>query len=130
MCTSNKKVLIGKLGLDGHDRGAKLICRYLKEHGYEVVYSGIRQTPEALAHIALQEDVRVIGISILSGAHNTLVPRLLSELQKRELDIPVVVGGIIPPPDAEHLESLGVFKVLRNMHSLHDMEQVFASLCA
>lgn len=95
------RILIAKLGLDGHDRGARLITRILMEAGFEVVYTGMRQTPETVAHAALQEDVDAIGISILSGSHMSLVPALLEVLRRRGMsDIPVVVGGIIPDPDA------------------------------
>lgn len=105
------KILIAKLGLDGHDRGARLITRILMEAGYEVLYTGLRQTPEAVVHAAMQEDVDVVGISILSGSHMTLVPRVLELLRDRSMaDVPVVVGGIIPV--IEELEALGVAAVL------------------
>lgn len=105
------KILIAKLGLDGHDRGARLITRILMEAGYEVLYTGLRQTPEAVVHAAMQEDVDVIGISILSGSHMTLVPRVLELLRARDMaDVPVVVGGIIPA--IEELQALGVAAVL------------------
>ena len=91
------RVLIAKPGLDGHDRGAKVIARALRDAGFEVVYTGIRQTPEMIAEAALQEDVDAIGLSILSGAHMTLFPRIMDELHKRGLDDVVVwAGGIIP----------------------------------
>src|SRR3982074_1238156 len=97
------RVLIAKPGLDGHDRGAKVIARALRDAGFEVIYTGIRQTPEKIAEAALQEDVDAIGLSILSGAHMTLFPRILDELRKRGLDDMVVwAGGIIPPADAPH----------------------------
>lgn len=105
------RILIAKLGLDGHDRGARLITRILMEAGYEVLYTGLRQTPEAVVHAAMQEDVDVVGISILSGSHMTLVPRVMQLMRERDMaDIPVVVGGIIP--DVEELEALGVAAVL------------------
>ena len=102
------RVVIAKLGLDGHDRGANVISRFLRDAGMEVIYTGIRQSHEDVCRVALQEDAHVIGISILSGAHNTLVPRLITELAKNDLNIPVVVGGIIPDEDGEYLRSKGV----------------------
>ena len=103
------KVLIAKPGLDGHDRGAKVLARGLREEGFEVVYTGLRQTPEMVATAALQEDVDVVGLSILSGAHMTLVPRICALLKKEGLgDVMVVVGGIIPDDDAGELKKAGV----------------------
>jgi len=103
------KVLIAKPGLDGHDRGAKVVARALRDAGMEVVYTGIRQTPEMIAESALQEDVDVIGLSILSGAHLELFPLIMEELKKRGLDnIPVIAGGIIPEEDHEALKKMGI----------------------
>jgi len=103
------RVLIAKPGLDGHDRGAKVIARALRDAGFEVIYTGIRQTPEMIAEAALQEDVDAIGLSILSGAHMTLFPRILEELRKRGLDDVVVwAGGIIPEPDIPKLKEMGI----------------------
>ena len=103
------KVLIAKPGLDGHDRGAKVLARGLRDEGFEVVYTGLRQTPEMVASAALQEDVDVVGLSILSGAHMTLVPRVTKLLQEQGLhDVLVVVGGIIPDDDATELRAAGV----------------------
>ena len=103
------RVLIAKPGLDGHDRGAKVIARALRDAGFEVVYTGIRQTPEMIAEAALQEDVDAIGLSILSGAHMTLFPRILAELRARGLDEVVVwAGGIIPRADVERVKALGI----------------------
>jgi methylmalonyl-CoA mutase C-terminal domain/subunit len=103
------KVLIAKPGLDGHDRGAKVLARGLRDEGFEVVYTGLRQTPEMVATAALQEDVDVVGLSILSGAHMTLVPRVTKLLREQGLDdILVVVGGIIPDDDADELRAAGV----------------------
>ncbi len=103
------KVLIAKPGLDGHDRGAKVLARGLRDEGFEVVYTGLRQTPEMVATAALQEDVDVVGLSILSGAHMTLVPRITKILRERGLDdVMVVLGGIIPDDDAAALRELGV----------------------
>jgi methylmalonyl-CoA mutase C-terminal domain/subunit len=102
------RVLIAKPGLDGHDRGAKIIARALRDAGYEVIYTGIRQTPEMIAEAALQEDVDAIGLSILSGAHMTLFPRVIDELHKRGLDDVVLwAGGIIPEADVPRLREMG-----------------------
>ncbi|MCE4610230.1 MAG: cobalamin B12-binding domain-containing protein [Desulfurococcales archaeon] len=106
------KVLVAKLGIDGHDRGAKVIARALKDAGFEVVYTGIRQTPEQVVMSAIQEDVDVIGISILSGAHIHHVKKLMEKLKEIGADdIPVVVGGTIPLVDIEPLKKMGVREV-------------------
>ncbi len=106
------RVLIAKPGLDGHDRGAKVVARALRDAGFEVIYTGIRQTPEMIAEAALQEDVDAIGLSILSGAHMTLFPRILEELRKRGLDDVVVwAGGIIPEADVPGLREMGTSAV-------------------
>jgi methylmalonyl-CoA mutase C-terminal domain/subunit len=106
------KVLIAKPGLDGHDRGAKVLARGLRDEGFEVVYTGLRQTPEMVATAALQEDVDVVGLSILSGAHMTLVPRITRLLSEAGLtDILVTVGGIIPDDDVPALREAGVAAV-------------------
>jgi methylmalonyl-CoA mutase C-terminal domain/subunit len=102
------KVIIAKLGLDGHDRGAKVIARALAEAGFEVVYTGIRQTPSQVVETAIQEDAKLIGISILSGSHLELVGELMRIMKERGLNIPVIVGGIIPPEDREALLKMGV----------------------
>ena len=103
------RVLIGKPGLDGHDRGAKVVARALRDAGMEVIYTGLHQTPEEIVEAALQEDVDVVGLSILSGAHLTLVPAVIDLLQAQNMgDVVVVVGGIIPEDDAEELKQLGV----------------------
>ncbi len=102
------KVIIAKPGLDGHDRGAKVVARALRDAGMEVVYTGIRQTPEMIAETALQEDADVIGLSILSGAHLELFPRVVQELKKREMDdLVLFCGGIIPRDDRPVLEKIG-----------------------
>src|SRR3954471_17159405 len=99
------RVLVAKPGLDGHDRGAKVIARALRDEGMEVIYTGLRQTPEMIVSAALQEDVQVIGLSILSGAHNVIVPRILDLLRDRGMDdVLVLVGGIIPDEDASELK--------------------------
>jgi methylmalonyl-CoA mutase C-terminal domain/subunit len=103
------RVLIAKPGLDGHDRGAKVIARALRDAGMEVIYTGLRQTPEMIAAAALQEDVNAVGLSILSGAHMTLVPRVMDLLKANgQDDVMVFVGGIIPAEDAEKLKAAGV----------------------
>jgi methylmalonyl-CoA mutase C-terminal domain/subunit len=103
------RVVIAKPGLDGHDRGAKVIARALRDAGMEVIYTGLRQTPEMIASAALQEDADVIGLSILSGAHNHIAPRLMELLKARGLDdVLVVIGGIIPDVDIPKLHEIGV----------------------
>lgn len=103
------RVLIAKPGLDGHDRGAKVIARALRDAGFEVIYTGLRQTPEMIAEAALQEDVDVIGLSILSGAHMALIPRIREVMDASELgDVPLILGGIIPDDDREPLAEMGV----------------------
>jgi methylmalonyl-CoA mutase C-terminal domain/subunit len=108
------RVLVAKPGLDGHDRGAKIIARAFRDAGFEVVYTGLRQTPEQIVNAALQEDVDVIGLSVLSGAHMSLCPRIL-ELMKREKldDVLVLVGGIIPDRDIPALKQLGVSEIFQ-----------------
>lgn len=106
------RVLVAKPGLDGHDRGAKVIARALRDAGMEVIYTGLRQTPEMVVEAALQEDVDVIGLSILSGAHTALVPRIMDLLKKEDmLDVPVVLGGIIPTEDIPRMKELGVAEI-------------------
>jgi methylmalonyl-CoA mutase C-terminal domain/subunit len=103
------RILIGKPGLDGHDRGAKVIARALRDAGMEVIYTGLRQTPQMIVEAALQEDVDAIGLSILSGAHMSLVPRIMELLQEEEMtDVPVFLGGIVPDQDVPVLQELGV----------------------
>jgi methylmalonyl-CoA mutase C-terminal domain/subunit len=108
------RVLIAKPGLDGHDRGAKVVARALRDGGCEVIYTGIRQTPEMIAEAALQEDVDVVGLSILSGAHLELFPRVVDELKKRGVDdVLLFCGGIIPEEDTVRLEELGFSAIFR-----------------
>ncbi len=103
------RVIIAKPGLDGHDRGAKVIARALRDAGMEVIYTGLRQTPEQIVNAALQEDADVIGLSILSGAHNHIAPRLMDLLKAKGLDdVLVVIGGIIPDVDIPKLKAIGV----------------------
>ncbi len=106
------RVLIAKPGLDGHDRGAKVIARALRDAGMEVIYTGLRQTPEMIASAAVQEDVDVVGLSILSGAHNTICPRLMELLRAKGMnDVTVLIGGIIPDADIPALKQAGIAEV-------------------
>ncbi len=112
MAEKKIRVLIAKPGLDGHDRGAKIIARALRDAGMEVIYTGLRQTPEMIASAAEQEDVDVIGLSILSGAHNTICPQVMELLRKKGMtDVTVVVGGIIPEVDVSSLKKAGIAEV-------------------
>jgi methylmalonyl-CoA mutase, C-terminal domain len=121
---SNRKirVLVAKPGLDGHDRGAKVIARALRDAGMEVIYTGLRQTPEMIAAAALQEDVDAVGVSILSGAHNTLCPRIVQLLREKGMDnVLVLVGGIVPQEDLPRLKQLGVAEVFLPGTSTEDI---------
>ena len=119
---SRIRVLVAKPGLDGHDRGAKVIARALRDAGMEVVYTGLRQTPDMIVNAALQEDVQVIGLSILSGAHNAIVPRIMDLLREKKMtDVLVVVGGIIPDEDAAKLKRQGVARVFQPGSSLEEI---------
>jgi methylmalonyl-CoA mutase C-terminal domain/subunit len=112
MAEKKIRVLIAKPGLDGHDRGAKIIARALRDAGMEVIYTGLRQTPEMIASAAVQEDVDVIGLSILSGAHNTLCPRLMQLLSEKGMtDVTVLIGGIIPEADIPALKKAGIAEI-------------------
>jgi len=116
------RVLIAKPGLDGHDRGAKVIARALRDAGMEVIYTGLRQTPEMIASAAVQEDVDVIGLSILSGAHNTLCPQLMKLLHEKGMDdVTVLVGGIIPGPDIAALKQSGIAEIFLPGTSTQDI---------
>jgi methylmalonyl-CoA mutase C-terminal domain/subunit len=116
------RVLVAKPGLDGHDRGAKVIARALRDAGMEVIYTGLRQTPEMIVHAALEEDVDVIGLSILSGAHNVIVPRVMELLRQNQMDdVLVVVGGIIPDQDVESLKKVGVAAVFQPGTSMDEI---------
>jgi len=116
------RCLVAKVGLDGHDRGAHVITRAFRDAGFEVIYSGLHRAPEEVVHAAVQEDVDVLGISILSGAHNTLIPDIIEGLQKYDAfdDTLVLVGGVIPNEDAEHLKSIGVSEVFGPGTSIHE----------
>jgi methylmalonyl-CoA mutase C-terminal domain/subunit len=129
--TTPIRVLVAKPGLDGHDRGAKVIARALRDAGMEVIYTGLRQTPEMIVNAALQEDVRVIGLSILSGAHNVIVPRVLELLREKHMeDVKLIVGGIVPDEDAEELKKQGVAAVFQPGASLDSIVQFIRSAAA
>jgi methylmalonyl-CoA mutase C-terminal domain/subunit len=116
------RVLIAKPGLDGHDRGAKIIARALRDAGMEVIYTGLRQTPEMIASAAVQEDVDVIGLSILSGAHNTLAPHLMNLLREKGMtDVTVLVGGTIPDADIPALKQAGIAEIFLPGTSTQDI---------
>ena len=126
MAEKRLRVLVAKPGLDGHDRGAKVICRSLRDAGYEVVYTGLRRTPEEIVSAAIQEDVDVIGLSILSGAHNVLFPKIMDLLKEKQAgDITVIAGGIIPDKDIPHLEKIGISKVFLPGSSTEDIVNWF-----
>ena len=112
MDEKNIRVLIAKPGLDGHDRGAKVICRSLRDAGFEVIYTGLRRTPEEIVNAAIQEDVDVLGLSILSGAHNVIFPKIMDLLKESGAgDVAVIAGGIIPDTDISALEKIGISKI-------------------
>jgi methylmalonyl-CoA mutase C-terminal domain/subunit len=126
--TAPIRVLVAKPGLDGHDRGAKVIARALRDAGMEVIYTGLRQTPEMIVNAALQEDVQVIGLSILSGAHQSIVPRIMTLLREKEMtDVVVIVGGVIPDEDAAELKALGVAEVFQPGASLSNIVEFIRS---
>jgi methylmalonyl-CoA mutase C-terminal domain/subunit len=125
------RVLIAKPGLDGHDRGAKVIARGLRDAGMEVIYTGLRQTPQMVVEAALQEDVDAVGLSILSGAHNALVPSIMALMQENELaDVPVFLGGIIPSEDLPALKALGVAAIFGPGTSMADIVQTIEATVA
>ena len=116
------RVLVAKPGLDGHDRGAKIIARAFRDAGFEVIYTGLRQTPDMVVTAALQEDADVVGLSILSGAHMTLCPRILELMKKEKLnDVLLIAGGIIPDPDVVRLKAIGVSEVFQPGASTDDI---------
>ena len=122
------RVLVAKPGLDGHDRGAKVIARALRDAGMEVIYTGLRQTPEMIVNASLQEDVDVIGLSILSGAHNAIVPRVMDLLKQNQMDdVIVVVGGTIPSQDIESLKKAGVAAIYGPGTPMDDIIQFIRS---
>ena len=125
------RVLVAKPGLDGHDRGAKIVARALRDAGMEVIYTGIRQTPEMIAEAALQEDVDVIGLSIHSGAHLDLFPRIVQALRERGVtDTPIVAGGIIPPQDHPTLHTIGISHIFGPGTPLADIVAAVRDLTA
>ncbi len=109
---AGERILVAKVGLDGHDRGIKVVARILRDAGFEVVYTGLFQTPETVAAAAVDEDVDAIGLSMLSGAHMTLAPMVVDEVRKRGMDIPVILGGIVPDHDLDALAAVGIETVL------------------
>ena len=122
------RVLVAKPGLDGHDRGAKVIARALRDAGMEVIYTGLRQTPEMIVEAALQEDAQVIGLSILSGAHNAIVPRVMELLREKDMTgVIVVVGGIVPDQDVAALKARGVAAVFQPGASLDGIVEFIRS---
>jgi len=122
---ARKKVLVAKLGLDGHDRGAKVITMALRDAGFRVVYLGVHQSPEDLVRVALEEDVEAIGVSILSGSHEELVSDLVRIAKEKGVKVPVIVGGIIPPEDVPRLKEIGVYEVLPSGTPLSKVVEVF-----
>lgn len=118
-------MLVAKLGLDGHDRGAKVITMALRDAGFRVVYLGVHQSPEDLVRVALEEDVEAIGVSILSGSHEELVSDLVRIAKEKGVKVPVIVGGIIPPEDVPRLKEIGVYEVLPSGTPLSKVVEVF-----
>ncbi|MEY3029971.1 MAG: isobutyryl-CoA mutase small subunit, partial [Actinomycetota bacterium] len=112
MTMAGERILVAKVGLDGHDRGVKVVARILRDAGFEVIYTGLFQTPETVAAAAVDEDVDAIGLSMLSGAHMTLAPAVVEAVRARGADIPVMVGGIVPNHDLDELRAAGVSAVL------------------
>jgi methylmalonyl-CoA mutase C-terminal domain/subunit len=122
MADDKIRVVVAKPGLDGHDRGAKVIARAFRDAGFEVIYTGLRQTPEQIVNAALQEDADVVGLSVLSGAHMTLCPRITELMKKEGLDdVMVVVGGIIPDQDIPKLKECGVSEIFQPGTSTQDI---------
>src|SRR5690242_253004 len=122
MAETKIRVLVAKPGLDGHDRGAKVIARALRDAGMEVIYTGLRQTPEMIVSAALQEDVHVIGLSILSGAHNAIVPRVMELMKQNKMsDVMVVLGGIIPDQDIAGMKQAGVAAIFQPGTAMDDI---------
>lgn len=123
--TARRKVLVAKLGLDGHDRGAKVITLALRDAGFRVVYLGVHQSPEDVVRVALEEDVEAIGVSILSGSHEELVSDLIRIAKERGVKAPIIVGGIIPPEDVPKLKEIGVYEILTPGTPLSKVVEVF-----
>ncbi|MEM0118555.1 MAG: cobalamin B12-binding domain-containing protein [Conexivisphaerales archaeon] len=123
-----KKIMVTKLGLDGHDRGAKVIAHSLMEAGYEVIYLGVHRTVEQVVSAAMQEDVALLAVSVLSGAHLELARDLMREMKKKKVDCPVVMGGIIPKEDMQELKKLGIKEVFGPGTSLAEIESAIRKL--
>jgi len=122
MAEKKIRILIAKPGLDGHDRGAKVICRALRDAGFEVIYTGLRRTPEEIVSASIQEDVDVIGLSILSGAHNVLFPKIMDLLKEKGAEeITVIAGGIIPDKDIPDLKKIGISEIFLPGSSTQDI---------
>lgn len=122
MADKKIRVLVAKPGLDGHDRGAKIVCRSLRDAGFEVIYTGLRRTPEEIVSAAIQEDVDVVGLSILSGAHDVLFPKIMNLLKEKGADdITVIAGGIIPEKDISDLKKMGISKIFLPGSSTQDI---------
>lgn len=122
MTEKKTRILIAKPGLDGHDRGAKVICRALRDEGFEVIYTGLRRTPEEIVSSAIQEDVDLIGLSILSGAHNVLFPKIMNLLKEKGAeDIVVIAGGTIPEKDIQNLNKIGISEIFLPGSSTQDI---------
>jgi len=117
----SERILVAKVGLDGHDRGIKVVARILRDAGYEVIYTGLFQTPQTVAAAAVDEDVDAIGLSMLSGAHMTLAPLVVDEVRKLGSEIPVVVGGIVPKQDVEALMAAGIAAVITPGATSHEV---------
>ncbi|MFK8022377.1 MAG: cobalamin B12-binding domain-containing protein [Ilumatobacter sp.] len=126
----SQRVLVAKVGLDGHDRGVKIVARILRDAGYEVIYTGLFQTPETVAAAAVDEDVDAIGLSMLSGAHLTLAPLVVDAVRARGADIPVIVGGIVPDPDIEPLRAAGIGAVITPGASAEEVVAAVADVLA
>ena len=128
---AGERVLVAKVGLDGHDRGVKVVARILRDAGFEVIYTGLFQTPATVAAAAVDEDVDAIGLSMLSGAHMTLAPLVVEEVRKRGSEIPVILGGIVPDHDLDALREAGIDTVLTpGSTAIQIAEQVAAALDA
>ena len=126
----SERVLVAKVGLDGHDRGIKVVARILRDAGYEVIYTGLFQTPQTVAAAAVDEDVDAIGLSMLSGAHMTLAPLVVDEVRKLGSEIPVVVGGIVPNQDVEPLMEAGIAAVITPGASAEQVVETIRSVLA
>jgi methylmalonyl-CoA mutase C-terminal domain/subunit len=127
---AGERVLVAKVGLDGHDRGVKVIARILRDAGFEVIYTGLFQTPDTVASAAIDEDVDVIGLSMLSGAHLTLAPLVVEKLRERGPDIPVVGGGIVPDHDLEAKSAAGIAAVLTPGATAVQVVEAMRNVCA